>query len=158
MVLMLSPFKLFKMIDLDLPSRSQWPYMLKSLNVGWNCLTNFNQTYQEWSFGEALSNLWKLTLTFATAAIFKILLLLLLRNYCTDFNQISHTGSWWCLVVPNQIQTDPTKLAGMAAIYKILLSLLLRNYSRMDFNQIWHACFLWCLVAPNWNSNRSDDV
>ena len=37
------------------------------------------------------------------AAIFKILLSLLLRNYWTDFNQISHTGSWWCLVVSNWI-------------------------------------------------------
>ena len=39
----------------------------------------------------------------AMAAILKIMLSLLLKNYCMDFNQIPHIGSWGCLFVPNLI-------------------------------------------------------
>ena len=82
----------------------------------------------------------------ATAAIFKILLLLLLRNYWMNFNQISRSGSWWCLVVPYWNSERFNIQDAMAAILKILL-LTLPDSSKMAS---WKACYFKSLEINGW--------
>ena len=65
----------------------------------------------------------------------KILLSLLLRNYWTDFNQISHTCFWWCLDVPNR-NSDRSDIQD-------------GRHGKQDFQDGCRGGHLGCRISPN---------